>query len=208
MGDFIHYSRSGLTVSVILAKIPSMFLSKRTFSFASAALLLLGLAWIFISSSPPQTETTATLSQPRKGFYAPDFELTTLSGETLRLSSLRGKPVILNFWASWCVPCQAEMPALQNVSALYKDQGLQVIAVNMTFQDQQADAASFVSKNGLTFPVPLDLSGDTGRKYLIQALPTSFFIGSNGIIVDMIVGGPIDEALFRSQAEFLLKEAN
>lgn len=185
-----------------------MFLSKRTFTYASTALLLLGLAWIFISSSPSQPGAAATLSQPRKGFYAPDFELTTLSGETVRLSSLRGKPVILNFWASWCVPCQAEMPALQKVYTQYKDQGLQVVTVNMTFQDNQSDAASFVSKNGLTFPVALDLNGDSGRKYLIQALPSSFFIGSNGIIIDMIVGGPIDEALFRTQAEFLLKEAN
>ena len=185
-----------------------MFLSKRNFTYASAALLLLGLVWIFVSSSPSEPAATATLSQPRKGFYAPDFKLTTLSGETIQLSSLRGKPVILNIWASWCVPCQAEMPALQKIYTDYKSQGLQVVAVNMTFQDQQTDAAAFVSKNNLTFPVPLDLTGDTGRKYLIQALPSSFFIGSNGIIVDMIVGGPIDEAVFRSQAEFLLKEAN
>lgn len=185
-----------------------MFFTRRIFTFASAALLLLGLAWIFISSTPPGPATEVTLVQPRKGFYAPDFQLTTLSGETVRLSALRGKPVILNFWASWCVPCQAEMPALQEVYEEYKDQGLQVIAVNVTFQDQQAAAADFVSKNGLTFPVPLDMSGDAGRSYLIQALPSSFFIGSNGIIIDMIVGGPVDEAVFRSQAEFLMKEAN
>lgn len=185
-----------------------MFLSKRTFRIASAALLLLGLAWILISSTPPTPGATVTLVQPRKGFYAPDFELTTLSGETVRLSALRGKPVILNFWASWCIPCQAEMPALQKVYAEYKDQGLQVVAVNMTFQDQQEQAAGFVSSYGLTFPVPLDMTGDAARSYLIQALPSSFFIGSNGIIIDMIVGGPIDEAVLRSQAEFLIKEAN
>jgi peroxiredoxin len=185
-----------------------MFLSKRIYTISSIGLLLLSLIWIFISSTPAAPQTAVTLSQPRKGFYAPDFELTTLTGETVRLSALRGKPVILNFWASWCIPCQAEMPALQKVYAEYKDQGLQVVAVNMTFQDQQDQAAAFVDKNGLTFPIPLDMKGDAGRSYLIQALPSSFFIGSNGIIIDTIIGGPIDEAVFRSQAEFLMKEAN
>jgi len=185
-----------------------MIFSRKTFSIASVAVLLLGLVWIYASRTAPVDPAAQTLSQPRKGFYAPDFELTTLDGETIRLSSLRGKPVILNFWASWCVPCQAEMPALQKVYQEYRAQGLQVIAVNMAFQDNQNDALAFVAKHNLTFPVPLDVSGEAGRSYLIQALPSSFFIGSNGIIIDVIIGGPIDEAVLRSQAEFLMKEAN
>ena len=188
-----------------------MSFSKRAFTISSAVLLAIGLAWIYFSAAPSASAvsaTSASTTQPRKGFYAPDFELKTLDGQTVRLSALRGKPVILNAWASWCGPCQAEMPALQKVYSEYKDQGLQVVAVNMTFQDTRADAAAFVASHGLTFPIPLDTFSDVGKKYLVSALPSSYFIGSNGIIVDVIIGGPVDEATFRAQAEFLLKEAN
>ena len=185
-----------------------MVFSKRIFSISSLALLAISLVWIYLSAVPSAPETSASTNQPRKGFYAPDFELQTLDGQTVRLSSLRGKPVILNVWASWCGPCKEEMPALQKIYAEYKDRGLQVVAVNMTFQDNRADAASFATKYGLTFPIPLDTASDVGKKYLVSALPSSYFIGSNGIIVDVIIGGPIDEAVFRAQAEFLLKEAN
>src|SRR4030066_905235 len=119
----------------------------------------LGLAWIWASAAPAAATTGGQIPSPRGGFLAPDFTLELLGGGQVTLSELRGKGVVINLWASWCPPCRAEMPAIQRVYEKTKGRGLEVLAVNTTFQDSERAAADFIQERGLTFPVPRDRSG-------------------------------------------------
>lgn len=173
----------------------------------SLFILLLSAGWmIFTTRNAPQG-TQGRIPAPQPGFLAPDLSLATLDGGSMRLSDLRGKPVLLNFWASWCAPCKAEMPAMQRVFTEYQDAGLTILAVNATHQDTLAAASAFVAERGLTFPILTDVDGSTGALYQVRALPTTFFIDADGNIVDMIIGGPMSEALLRAEIQDLLDEA-
>src|SRR3990172_3559006 len=141
-----------------------------------AVVLSAGAIWTGLSAVPMQGVSGGATSAPREGFLAPDFRLTLLGGGEVALSELRGQVVIVNLWASWCPPCRAEMPALQEAYEAYRDRGLEILAVNTTYQDSQAAAARFVLEYGLTFPVPMDQTGEVSRSYLLRALPTSFII--------------------------------
>lgn len=168
--------------------------------------LLLGLGWIWFSAAPANATTSSQISAPQTGFLAPDFSAQTLDGQTVRLSDLRGKVVLVNLWASWCPPCRAEMPAIEQTYQVYKEQGFVVLAVDSTVQDTLANAQAFVSANQLSFPILLDESGEITRLYRVQSLPTSFFIGADGVIREVVVGGPMAQALLISRVEKLLKE--
>ena len=155
----------------------------RVFTLRNLALLLvLGLVMVGCSSSP------ATTSSPQRGGLAPDFHLQSLDGETISLADLRGRPVILNFWASWCGPCRAEMPLIQEIfeSKEWSDKGLVILAVNMG--ESATTAEEFMVNNGLYFPVLLDTSQDVALEYNIRNIPTAFFIGRDGIIKDIKIG--------------------
>jgi peroxiredoxin len=130
----------------------------------------------------------------------------TFDGKQVNLSDFKGKVVLINFWASWCPPCKAEMQAIQNTYRAYGDQGLVVLAVNTTFQDDANAAQQFAQSEGLTFPLLTDLNGNTFRLYQVQAMPTSFFVDRQGKIAEVVIGGPMAEALIRSRVEALLKE--
>ncbi len=170
-------------------------------------LLLLGLGWIWLSAVPSGLRSNETIPSPQAGFLAPDFTLKTLDGESIKLSSLRGQVVLINIWASWCPPCRAEMPAIERVYQANKDRGFVVLAVDSTVQDSLADAQTFAQANHLSFPILLDESGLVTREYRIQSLPTSFFVGADGVIREVVVGGPMAEALLFSRVEKLLQEA-
>lgn len=120
-------------------------------------------------------------------FPAPDFTLPALSGGTLRLSDLRGKVVLLNFWATWCVPCRTEMPAIETLYQRYKDQGLEVLAVNLDVLST-AGVEAFVKEVGVTFPIILDPSWGTARAYRVFGLPTTYLIDRAGNVVVREVG--------------------
>lgn len=167
-------------------------------------LLALGLTWIWFSAEPDGLPATTGITSPRTGFAAPDFELTTQTGESVRLSDLRGKPVLINIWASWCEPCKAEMPAIQAIYEEYQPGGLVVLAVNSTIQDDPQRALAFVQDYNLTFPVPLDADGNVTRAYLVNALPTTFFVDTNGIVREVVIGGPMTEASLRARVEKLI----
>jgi peroxiredoxin len=168
-------------------------------------ILFLGLAWIFISADKSDTSTAGKIPAPQQGFLAPDFELKSTTGETIKLSDLRGQAVLVNLWATWCPPCRAEMPAIEKIYTEYKDKGLVVLAVNMTYQDTPSNIASFVSEYGLTFPILLDETGKVGADYQLRSLPSSFFINREGIINEVVIGGPMAEALIRTRVEEILK---
>jgi len=169
------------------------------------AILLLGLAWIFVSVDRTGTSTSGLIPAPQQGFLAPDFELQTTAGETVKLSDLRGQAVLVNLWATWCPPCRAEMPAIENIHNEYKDDGLVVLAVNMTYQDTASNIAPFLDEYGITFSILLDQTGQVGTAYQLRSLPSSFFIGRDGIIQEVVIGGPMAEALLRTRVEQILK---
>ncbi len=138
------------------------------------------------------------LSEVKEGKMAPDFELVTLNGEAVKLSDYRGKKVILNFWATWCPPCRAEMPHMQNFYEQNKDNGIEIVAVNLTKMDKgRMEMDKFVKEYGLTFDIPLDEEGDIGMQYQAFTIPTSYIIDTNGKIASKVVG-PMDEPTMES----------
>lgn len=115
------------------------------------------------------------------GEQAPDFELSTLEGEKIRLSDLEGQKVILNFWASWCPPCKKEMPEMQSFYEAYHEE-IVILAVN-TAEKNPDNAKKFVEENGFTFPILIDDDSKIGGDiYKALALPTTYFIGTDGKI--------------------------
>lgn len=119
------------------------------------------------------------------GNIAPDFELTTLEGEPARLSDYRGQRVFINFWATWCPPCRAEMPDMQK---LYEqtDMDIEILAVNL--QESEEVVSEFVEDFGLTFPILMDVNSDVADTYQVRAYPTSYMIDSSGRIQFIAIG--------------------
>ncbi|MEC1743334.1 redoxin domain-containing protein [Schinkia azotoformans] len=137
----------------------------------------------------------STVTGVQKGNAAPDFELTTLDGTPVKLSNYKGKKVILNFWATWCPPCKDEMPHMQNFYEKNKENGIEIVAVNLTDVDNgQKAIENFVKNNGLTFQIPLDRDGKIGEIYQTISIPTSYILDSKGIITNKIIG-PMDEEM-------------
>jgi cytochrome c biogenesis protein CcmG/thiol:disulfide interchange protein DsbE len=169
-------------------------------------ILVLGFAWIFASADKSGTSTAGKIPAPQTGFLAPDFELKTPTGEAVALSDLRGQAVLVNLWATWCPPCRAEMKSIEKVYQEYRDKGFIVLAINMTYQDDAAQILPFVNEHGLTFPILLDEIGKMASAYQLHSLPSSFFIRRDGIINEVVIGGPISEALLRTRIEEILKE--
>lgn len=166
--------------------------------------LVLGVFWIGASSVPASSTTGGLTPSPRVGFAAPDFTLDLLKGGQMTLSELRGKAVVINIWASWCPPCREEMPAIQEVYERNKDRGLEVLAVNTTYQDSERDAAAFAEQFGLTFSIPLDRTGAVSRRYQLRALPTTFFVDRQGMIRKVVIGGPMSETTIQTAVEEIL----
>jgi cytochrome c biogenesis protein CcmG/thiol:disulfide interchange protein DsbE len=161
--------------------------------------LLVGVTWIAVSHVENPIAGSSAPPSPQVGFTAPGFTLEALSGDPITLTDLRGKVVVLNFWASWCHPCRAEMPAMNAVYAKFRDQGLVVLGVNTTYQDDETDARAAIRDWGLSFPIVFDRDSVTSRAYRVQAMPTTFFIGRDGVIRDIVFGGPMSEALIASK---------
>ena len=165
--------------------------------------LIAGASWIALSSQT--AETTAIEAAPQAGFPAPDFTLKTAEGEAYTLSDLKGQAILLNVWATWCPPCKAEMPAIEKVYNEYKEQGFVVLAINSTFQDDPLQIKPFTEEYGLSFPILLDETSDISRDYQVRSLPSSYFINRQGIITEVVIGGPMSEALLRTRIEEALK---
>lgn len=133
------------------------------------------------------------------GDVPPDFELKTMDGKTARLSDYKGKKVLLNFWATWCPPCRAEMPHMERFyEQKAKEHNMEILAVNLTASERGGNKMksiqNFSDSFELTFPILLDEEGDIGSKYQVIAIPTSYFIDTEGIIHQKITG-PMDEEM-------------
>jgi peroxiredoxin len=139
----------------------------------------------------------------RQGSVAPAFTLPTLAGSPANLSDYKGRPVLINFWASWCTPCRSEMPDIVAAYRAHQDTGLEVLAINLTDQEGMKDVRKFAAEFQMPFPVLLDEKGRVRRLYALVGVPTSVFVGSDGV-VRLVNPGPItDEALERGLAEIL-----
>ena len=130
---------------------------------------------------------------------AVDFTLETLDGQTVSLADYQGKVVLLNFWATWCPPCELEMPDLQKAYEKYEEQGLVVLAVNAG--EPAPTVQAFVTKLGLTFPILMDARGQVGAQYRASGLPMSLVVDREGIIrarhLGYLSAGQLDKYLAR-----------
>lgn len=125
---------------------------------------------------------------PRAGSPALDFTLPTLAGGSITLSELRGHPVVINFWTSWCPACRREAPALQAMHAEFAPRGLILLGVNATAQDELSAIRAFVAEFGVTFSILLDEQDAVFEAYRVMALPTTLFIDAQGVIRDVVLG--------------------
>ncbi|BAJ63874.1 TlpA family protein disulfide reductase [Anaerolinea thermophila] len=157
----------------------------KNFLFLAAGLaigLILGMA-VFIST--PSKSSAEKISPPATGKPMADFELVDLNGKVHRLSDFRGKPVVLNFWATWCPPCNEEMPVFE---AYHKQLGDEVVFIGINYMEDVATVQNFVEANQITFQVLLDPAGKASDKYYVQAYPTTFFIDKDGVLRAQRIG--------------------
>jgi peroxiredoxin len=159
-----------------------LILSSAAISAAVVILIVVGL--------PQRADYTGVLTipgvrptAPEINAYAPPFALPTLMGELLQLESLRGETVLINFWATWCVPCAIEMPELQT---LYEQRDVRIIAVNLG--ESREEVAAWVEAFGLTFDVVLDARQEVAALYALRGQPSTYVVSPDGIITAIFYG--------------------
>jgi peroxiredoxin len=130
------------------------------------------------------------------------YQLTDLDGKPIRLADLRGKAVWVNFFTTWCPPCQAEVPILREMAAKYKDQGLELVAISVQ-ETSPADVAAYAATYQLPYTIGFDGSGKIFHAYKAYGLPTQVFIDPSGVIAN-VIGAPLDEASATAQIEHIL----
>ena len=164
---------------------------------------LLGKGGLAFLGAAPAGGLAGSSAEPRpeRRAAAPDFELALFDGGTLRLGTLRGQLVVLNFWASWCAPCRAEAPTFARVSEAFRDRGVRFVGVNI--QDDDADARAFIQELGITYPNGPDRTGQVTTGFGVAGLPATIFVDPEGRIARRWLGvlteqqlvGFVEEAL-------------
>ncbi|MEO8610058.1 MAG: TlpA disulfide reductase family protein [Chloroflexota bacterium] len=155
---------------------------------------------------PARAEYTGFLTEtgqevaPELNAYAPPFELQNIDGTTLDLRALRGLPVLINFWATWCEPCKVEMPSLQAVYDAYKDRGLRIVAVNLG--ESREAVRVWVRQMSLTFDVVLDPTGEINALYQLRGQPSTYIVAPNGIISQIFFGPTTETTLETALAPY------
>ena len=173
---------------------------RRVIIFLVVSLLNLGLLALLASQVlvPAQNQSNAG-SSPLIGHPAPDFTLgvlSTRSAPALHLASFKGKPVMLNFWASWCDPCKHEAPLLEATWQRVQSQG--VIFIGVDYEDTQTDGLSFLNSYGITYTNVVDTSGATAISYGVTGVPETVFIDRHGMIVQKVIGELSEQTLKRN----------
>ena len=161
----------------------------------------------FVISSPTEGLAPGSLAPELEALLedGSTYQLTDLDGNPIRLDDLRGKVVWINFFASWCPPCQQETPILRELAERYRDQGLEVIGISVQ-ETSPDDLTEYAERYDLDYTIGFDASGHIFRTYKAYALPTQFFIDPDGVIVT-VVNGPVDEAGASALIESLLPDA-
>ncbi len=135
----------------------------------------------------------ATGAAPAIGSPAPDFELPLLSGGTIKLSDLRGKVVWVNFWATWCPPCRAEMPDIEKIWK--SEQGSDLVIIGVDYGEATPTVQGFVNKLGITYPIALDRNGTVAAAYRLAGFPSHFYVDKQGILREIKVGLMSEETM-------------
>jgi cytochrome c biogenesis protein CcmG/thiol:disulfide interchange protein DsbE len=131
-------------------------------------------------------------SEQRADGLAPDFAFTTFEGETITSADLRGKGVVLNFWASWCDPCRDEAALLEETWRREQEQG--IVFIGLDYLDQEPAAKGYLDEFGITYPNGPDLQSAAARRYGIKGVPETFFIDPQGNITDIVIGPIVSQA--------------
>jgi peroxiredoxin len=147
----------------------------------SILLIMLTLGLLITGCAAESESAEAQVGQP-----APNFQLKNLDGESVSLKDLKGNPVLLNFWATWCKPCVHEMPYLQEIYDEWSSKGLILLAINIG--DGPSAVEGFLQDHDLALPVLLDIEGTLAQKYNIVGIPTTFFLDTDGVIQEKIIG--------------------
>ncbi len=124
---------------------------------------------------------------PVEGKHAPDFTLNDLAGRPVALSSLQGKVVLLNFWATWCPPCREEIPSMVRLNQAMQGKNFQMLAVSIDEGGKNA-VSSFFAKSGVTLPALLDTDGKVAKRYGTTGVPETFVVDSKGVILKKVIG--------------------
>ena len=171
------------------------------------AVMLTGvIVWHSQNAQPPRLAAPSLgAAAPPVGRLAPDFSAPLMGGGTFVLRSVRGRPLVLNFWASWCVPCREEIPLLVRLHKVYGPRGVQFVGIDA--EDQAPAARAFVAQHGVGYPVAVLEDERVIDAYAIPGLPTTVFIGADGVVAGKVVGGfvgPEGEKLLIARLDRLL----
>ena len=157
---------------------------RRIVIFCIVSLLNVGLLALILTQL--LTPATHSVTDPLVGHPAPNFALVLLHSESgksaLSLSNLKGRPIVLNFWASWCQPCKEELPLLENAWKQMQAQKKNIVFLGIDFQESNSDASSFLLQHGITYLAGLDTDGSIANKYGVSSLPQTIFIDRNGTV--------------------------
>ena len=168
--------------------------------------IIAGLVWYFdrpdaaTSQAIPLT-ASASGPAPRVGREAPDFDVKGLDGQTYRLSDFRGRPVWINFWATWCPPCRAENPDIQEVYEANADKGLVILALSIG--ESTETVRGYVQRTKLTYTVGLDQTTEIAARYRIVGIPTHFFVDRDGILREWRIGSMSKKTMEKNVAEIM-----
>ena len=157
-------------------------------AMAAALALAAAAGWFFVGGGIDRLRSRVTSLDTTGdvGQLAPEFSTDSVGGGPLRLADYRNQVVLLNFWATWCVPCRAEMPEIESTYQSYRERGFQVLAVNV--QESETQIKPFLNELNLTFPALLDRDASIARLYRARALPSSFLIDRQGVVQYVRVG--------------------
>ncbi|WP_232426252.1 redoxin domain-containing protein [Cytobacillus praedii] len=197
LGAFIYF-----VLKARKLKITNVMILKSIVVFAFAVISGSFLLNLFFNEDKPKVNTADTVEVGlQEGNKAPDFQLKTLNDTDVKLSDLQGKKVFLNFWATWCPPCKAEIPHMQDFYESRNKTEVEILAVNLTTSEKNpGKIRDFVTERSVTFPVLLDQEGEIGDQYRALTIPTSYLIDSNGIVRKKIVG-PMDKEMMEQLIE-------